>query len=118
MKCRYDIRRQIAARILLIVFGTMLAMSSLHVHTDYHDVAADCTECQHNVHHSGHLSSAVFDLDDCVLCQFAALSFILALLSSVIFFVNLYRETCVNSSQQLTAVTVCCNRLRGPPFLF
>ena len=102
---------------LLIVFGTMLAMSSLHVHSEYENYAADCTECEHNVHHSGHLASAVFSLDDCVLCQFAALQFLPVVISAVILFINLFYVGTFAGRQTVASASVDSNALRGPPFL-
>ena len=118
MTRRTDKRRQLFARIQLVVFAAMFVMSLVHVHEALENVVFDCTECQHNVHHSGHLSSAVVTLDDCVLCQFAGLSYLVAVVTSVFNFVSprlIRRSSC---HEAVAHGMVGAVNLRAPPFSF
>ena len=113
-----DFRRQLFARMQLLVFVAMLVVSSVHVHETYEKVAVDCTECQHNVHHSGHLSSAIVSLDDCVLCQFAGLNYLPAtLIVAVVLLSAMHVSRCQARQESCRrAVGVVC--LRAPPVSF
>ena len=61
------------AWLLLSVFVSMLLLSGLHRHEAVASAAIDCTECAHHVHHSGHFTTSVDHMDDCLLCQFQQL---------------------------------------------
>ena len=74
---RMERRRIWMSRILLAVFVPMLLFSVLHIHTEGAEMNDACSECIHHVRHS-HLSSADFCIDQCVLCQFLTLPFIVA----------------------------------------
>lgn len=73
---RIESRRTVMARWLLSIFVSMMALSALHVHQASVSAATDCEECAHNVHHSGHFTTAAVGIHDCVLCQFFSLPFI------------------------------------------
>ena len=75
--------RRISAWLLLSVFLPMLLLSSLHVHENA-PVSSGCSECVNHIPHHGHLSLDTIHLDDCVLCQFATLPFLVA---ATVFFV-------------------------------
>ena len=66
-------KRFVSAWLLLSVFVSMILLTGLHRHQPAADQATDCVECAHHVHHSGHLTAATEQLDDCVLCQFLSL---------------------------------------------
>lgn len=117
MTHRRDIKRQFVAQMLLIVFGTMLVMSSFHVHSEYTTLTTDCTECEHNIHHSGHLTAAVLSLDDCVLCQFAVMTYLPAVVSVAFFFITLFHVDALRRNQTVVCVCVETGNLRGPPYL-
>lgn len=72
-----ELKRRIISLLLLAVFVPAVFASSLHRHHHVSEEAAvECVDCHH---HSGHLISAVQGIDDCVLCHFLGLSFIVAL---------------------------------------
>ena len=52
----------------------MLLISSFHIHVESHEVI-DCDECSGLVHHSGHITTHVSSIDDCVLCRFVSLTY-------------------------------------------
>lgn len=77
-----ELRRRIISILLLAVFLPALLASSLHRHHhDSHEEAAECIDCHHQ---SGHLTSGEQGLDECLLCQFVGLPFIVALAATVL----------------------------------
>lgn len=77
------VRRRLSAWLLLLVFVPVMVATSLHVH-GYEGVSiAECDQCLHHVHHSGHFNVYADHMVDCVLCQFAALPFVTATAVSV-----------------------------------
>lgn len=70
-------KRHLSAWLLLSVFLPMLVFSSLHVHDDAPS-SSGCFECINHIPHHGHLSLDTIHLNDCLLCQFASLSFMVA----------------------------------------
>ena len=71
-------RRNVTAWALLSIFVSMILLCGLHRHHEVVNPAADCVECAHHVHHSGHFSIADDGVHDCVLCQFIGLGYLLA----------------------------------------
>ena len=69
--------RRLSAWLLLSVFLPMLLLSSLHVHESV-PVSSGCSECVNHIPHQGHLSLNTIHVNDCVLCQFATLPFLMA----------------------------------------
>lgn len=72
--CAVKMREQISSWIMLSVFVPMLLISSFHIHVESNEVI-DCDECAGLVHHSGHITSHVSSIDDCVLCRFLSLTY-------------------------------------------
>jgi hypothetical protein len=68
---------RLSAWLLLSVFVPMLLLSSLHIHEEA-PVGNGCAECVNHIPHHGHLSLDTIHLNDCVLCQFATLPFLMA----------------------------------------
>ena len=106
--------RRISAWLLLSVFLPMLLLSSLHVHENA-PVSSGCSECVNHIPHHGHLSLDTIHLDDCVLCQFATLPFLVA---AIVFFAAVswgFRLVLVEPSARLQ-FTVCRHySSRAPP---
>jgi hypothetical protein len=73
-------RKERLAWVLLMVFIPMLLLSSLHIHSMMETEDVGCYECQHHLQHAGHLTSAAFSLDDCLLCQMLSVSYFPVLL--------------------------------------
>ena len=58
------------ARCMLALYAVILLLMSVHVHHEASVEAEDsCFECANHLPHSGHLTSAVQLMHDCVLCQ-------------------------------------------------
>ena len=71
---RHDVKRQIAAWVLMAVFLPAMVAAALHVHEDA-VVEMECSACVHHQAHAGHLMSNAGHWHDCVLCQLMATSF-------------------------------------------
>jgi len=69
--------RRISARILLAVFLTIQVLAIIHIHEDMGEDVI-CHDCVAHVHHNGHLSSASFAIDSCLICQFLSLPYTMA----------------------------------------
>ena len=66
-------KRITSAWLLWSVFVSMILLTGLHHHEPTANLAADCVECAHHIHHSGHFTAATEHVNDCVLCQFLSL---------------------------------------------
>jgi len=71
-------KRQFSAWLLLAIFVSTTALSALHIHTVLPASETVCTDCQHHVSHTAHLSTAATPIDHCVLCQFRSLPMLFA----------------------------------------
>jgi hypothetical protein len=70
---RKEGKRIVSAWLLLSIFASMIFLSGLHRHEAVANVAIDCADCTHHMHHSGHFTVDANHLDDCILCQFLSL---------------------------------------------
>ena len=61
----------------------MTLLSGLHHHQMVVGTAIECFECEHHVHHPGHLTATTSDHHDCLLCQFLSLVYTPAALLAV-----------------------------------
>ena len=110
-------KRQVAARILLLVFVIMMLMTSTHVH---HAVDADdgvCSLCINHIHHSGHLSAQGTIVHDCLICQLYSLPYVLPVVAAFIAFVLLTQRI---RRQMLCSVSARCiyeKSPRAPPVI-
>lgn len=68
------LQRKLCAWTLLAVFVPMLLLTSVHRHEV--SVSQMCTECVQHIPHAGHWSQAVSGVDNCLLCQLHALSYL------------------------------------------
>ena len=109
-------RRRISAWLLLSVFLPMLLLSSLHVHEEA-PIGSGCSECVNHIPHHGHLSLNTIHLNDCVLCQFATLPFLM----SVMVFVTVVSWGChiaiVQPLDRLLLVACRHHSSRAPPVI-
>lgn len=93
----------------------MILLSGLHCHKTVTTAAADCVECAHHVHHSGHFTIAPDHIDDCVLCQFLSLVYTAATATILVLFVNFTQKGRLflcNCSTQKEPSLLCT---RAPP---
>ena len=75
---RISRRRRLSAWMLLSVFVPMLAFSLVHYHEKADSGGGVCVDCAHHVQHSGHFSAGSASFDDCLVCEFASLSYVKA----------------------------------------
>ncbi len=86
---RLEQRRRLVARWLLAVFLPMMMLTVLHIHDEGASSHITCDACVNHIPHGGHLSAADFFQHDCVICQFASLSFVAAVVIGILLFITL-----------------------------
>ena len=109
-------RSRWSAWLLLAVYVPMVFMSLTHVHYELDSVSTvDCSLCDSNVHHSGHLTSISQHHDDCLFCRLLSVQLTIAtdkieaVVRPLVDIINVFcPEACTTRS--LTVVS-----LRGPP---
>ena len=71
-------KRHLAAWVLLAIFLPTLLLASLHVHSISGWHAGEYMECVNHQPHAGHITDGDICLDECVLCQFLGMSYMVA----------------------------------------
>lgn len=66
------------AILLLTALLPMLLLSSLHRHPSVVPLSDTCDRCAHHVEHGGHWGTARADTDNCALCSFMALVYLIS----------------------------------------
>ena len=111
-----ELKRRIISLLLLAVFVPAVFASSLHRHHHVSEEASiECVDCHH---HSGHLISAVQGIDDCVLCHFLGLPFVLALSALVLPPAMLLSGLAPRPQWAAVSSHIRHTRSRAPPVLF
>ena len=83
-----DNRRKKFAWLLLLVYVPMLLAITFHHHSGAEETAASyCNDCAHHIHHDGHFVSQSAVVQECLLCQLCALSYVVPALVKVALFV-------------------------------
>ena len=110
-------RSVFSAWVLLVVFLTTMTLSVTHHHEGVANMAADCVECAHHLHHSGHISMDDGGTHDCVLCQFFSLTYTAAITTAVALVCT--SVVAVVWHHQLTALLAAGGSFQGraPPFM-
>lgn len=70
-----EMKRRLAAWLLLSVFVPMMVMAVLHSHESSSGVVS-CADCDHHVAHSGHINILGNHDCNCLLCQFTSIVFL------------------------------------------
>ena len=105
------------AWLLLSVFVSMLLLSGLHRHKAVASAAVDCTECAHHVHHSGHFTTSVDHVGDCLLCQFLHLVYTTAAVIVLMPLVVLAHNRRFFLNSKLIQEEPSALYTRGPPYM-
>lgn len=85
---RIDNRRKKFAWLLLLVYVPMLLAITFHHHSGAEETAVSyCYDCAHHIHHDGHFVSQSAVVQECLLCQLCALSYVVPALVKVALFV-------------------------------
>ena len=108
-----ELKRRIISILLLAVFLPALVASSVHRHhPDGHEGTVECVDCHHQ---SGHLATGAQGLDECLLCQFLGLPFVIALLAAALPLDRRVAAFYGFLRQRVSAVGLRHNRSRAPP---
>ena len=110
-------KRITSAWLLLSIFVSMTMLTGLHHHEPTANLAADCVECAHHVHHSGHFTVAAENLDDCVLCQFLSLVYTPAATLLVAIPICLTVKAVTSNTNFLCCEVGLYDTTRAPPFI-
>ena len=107
-------RRISVSRLLLLVFLSMLLVTSLHTHGGY---VADtvCTDCVNHAPHAGHLSNGTIHMDNCLLCQLSTLPYLVPIVIFTVAFVIKGQSLPRNRQTVVCSRATQHNYLRGPP---
>jgi hypothetical protein len=95
----------------------MILLSGLHCHEAVSDVAADCVECAHHMHHSGHFTVAKVSIHDCLLCQMCQIPYLYATDIVLSFSNQLVYAFYGEQSQTLITRTEGIIQPRAPPVI-
>lgn len=115
---RSELKRRIAAWLLLSVLVPMMALTVLHRHQAVADDGVECVQCEHHLPHGGHLTAQTASLDDCVLCQFCGLPFLLPVAILLVAFISIGRADNGLESEFCLMGVVGSKLSRAPPYSF
>lgn len=110
-------RRTGLAWMLLSIFVSMLLLSGVHHHEAMASMSADCMDCAHHVHHSGHFAASVDYPDDCLLCQFLHLVYTVAAATVLVPLVILLHDRRLFLNSTIIQKEPSALTTRGPPFV-
>ena len=105
------------AWLLLSVFVSMVLLSGMHRHEAVASAAVDCVECAHHVHHSGHFTTSVDHMDDCLLCQFLHLVYTTAAVIVLVPLVVLAQNRRFFLNSRMIQEEPSVLYTRGPPYM-
>lgn len=88
MRNHYN-RRTRFAWLLLMVYLPMLLAITFHYHTaaEGGSAAAYCSDCNHHVHHDGHLASSQGFTQECPICHLQSLPYVVSTIVYIAAFV-------------------------------
>lgn len=87
MRNHYN-RRTRFAWLLMMVYLPMLLVITFHYHTAEGDsAAAYCSDCNHHVHHDGHLATSQGFTQECPICHLQSLPYVVPTIVHIAAFV-------------------------------
>ncbi|MBQ8098561.1 MAG: hypothetical protein IJ244_03480 [Bacteroidaceae bacterium] len=105
-------RHQAYARLLLLIFISILAARTFHLHEpQLPGPAAICVDCSTGVPHSGHLSTDAGGWSECLVCQFLSLVFIVPVAGMLS---PMQRAACRKNGHRGAHIIVQSLNLRSP----
>lgn len=110
-------KRIVSAWLLLSVFVSMILLSGLHRHQPVINPAADCVECAHHVHHSGHFTIGADHVHECVLCQLLSLPYLPSTGITVTLFFSLAVVVTSRGTSPVCRLACTTKSPRAPPFI-
>ena len=115
---RHRLKRQIAARLLLVVFLPLLVLLSLHRHETQEATHSYCEACVQHVSHVEQMAVADFSIHECILCQFISANFLVGLDIVILSMVSGSMATLPNAVPGLPLVVKGVRQSRAPPRCF
>lgn len=114
---KIETRRRISAFFLLAVMLSMLMGVSLHHHEHQTSVEETCADCQHHVHHAGHLTAQTVDFHECVLCQLHSLPYLMPSVLHLAIAICVIHAAYMLSSEKYRNRVIGIHSPRAPPCL-
>ena len=110
-------KRQFAARVLLSVFIPIMLLAILHRHPESEPHGNACVMCLNHVHHPGHVSTAAFNVHDCVLCSFLGFRYLLSKVADLPVALLLFSAVVAAPCPALCRLRCGIKVSRAPPLL-
>ena len=114
---RIKTRRKISALFLLTVMLSMLLAVSLHHHDYQASVEETCADCQHHVHHAGHITAQTVELHECVLCQLHSLPYLMPAAVHLVIAICFIHTIYTLSTEKCQNRVIGIHSPRAPPYL-
>ncbi|WP_449139220.1 hypothetical protein [Segatella sp.] len=114
-----DNRRIRFAWLLMLVYLPMMIAITFHHHTEAEGATAvsHCYECEHHIHHDGHLTAEHSFAHECVLCQLHSLPYVVPTLVRIAAFIAIVHVAFVVPCPFVKHREGCIHSTRAPPVL-
>lgn len=112
---KYSRRDRFFAITLLMVMFMQMGIRIVHLHHHAESVLTECSDCQHNRVHSGHIVSWDGTQDDCLICQYLATPFLKAEGAKCHVYATEHHQPLCSCVSDISDRSCQCLRPRGPP---
>lgn len=113
-------RKRFAWLLILVYLPIMIAITfHYHYHTEAEGatIVSHCYECEHHIHHEGHLTANQSFTHDCVLCQLHSLPYVVPTIVHIAAFVAIVHIALVMSCPFIKTRQGDIHSTRAPPIL-
>lgn len=113
----FDNRRMRLAWLLMLVYLPMMIAITFHHHSEAEEATAvsHCYECEHHIHHAGHLTASQSFMHDCVLCQLHSLPYVVPTIVHIAVFIAMVHVALVLSCPFVKTRQGDIHSTRAPP---
>ena len=73
---KIQMRHKLLSVFLLLIFLMQMGVKVFHVHQESASTKVECYDCEHHLHHGGHLLTGDGELGVCLLCNILNTSFL------------------------------------------
>lgn len=116
---KFDNRRMRFAWLLMLVYLPMMTAITFHHHSEAEGASAVSYyyECEHHIHHDGHLTASQNFAHDCVLCQLHSLPYVVPTIVRIAVFIAMVHIALVTSCPFVKTRQGDIHSTRAPPVL-
>lgn len=112
----FDNRRMRFAWLLMLVYLPMMTAITFHHHSEEGaSVVSYCYDCEHHIHHDGHLTASKSFAHDCVLCQLHSLPYVVPTIIRIAVFIAIVHVALVTSCPFVKTRQGDIHSTRAPP---